>query len=314
MKLKKMTAVFIAAMMMGAGASAYTDMEENEASALLTRLGIISGYEDGSFRPDNTVTRAEAAVMAVKAIGFTDEDAAKYKDNMTSAEFRTDSRAKVTDFDDYDSAYWANAYIQLAMDNSIISGFDDNTFRPEETVTMAQLMTMLVGAVGYDTYAEATGGYPSGYLQWADVAGITEGLGSFNNDKKATRRDVMTAVKNMLEAPVCVIASYETAWDGRVVPMLEIKDGEGADFQSLLTKRYDIYTADTKITDPSARPLKVRLLSSVNFDDEKVEKGDNKTVSVKVDEKSAQYVKEKGEYKMYIHAADNEYELIYADK
>lgn len=308
-------ALAAAVLVSGFNAFAFTDMKDTEASVLLSRLGIISGYEDGSFRPDSEVTRAEAAAIVVRAIGWTnDEDIVNYRNEMNKPSFHASGDVTVSKFDDYDTSHWANVYIQLGIDNGFISGFDDNTFRPEEKVTMAQLITMLTSAVGYDTYAQASGGYPNGYLMWAASMGITEGLGSFDNNKNATRGDVLACVRNAMDAPVCVISAYETAWDGTVVPMMETKDGTGRDFQSLLTSRHYVYTADAKVTD-NGRTIKADLLSSINFDDKEVKEGDKLSVKISTNKNSSDDVKATGKYKMYIKVNDSDekdYELVYA--
>ena len=54
---------------------------------------------------------------------------------------------------------WAAKYIEIAVDDSIISGYEDNTFKPEQYVTYQELHRMIVSSLGYNLYAEQAGGY-----------------------------------------------------------------------------------------------------------------------------------------------------------
>lgn len=296
----------------------FTDMDDTEASVLLSRLGIISGYEDGTFRPDNEVTRAETAAIIIRALRDADEDFIEdYKKEITKPEFNANRDVSVSKFSDYSPSHWANVYIQLGIDNGFISGFDDNTFRPEDKVTVDQLLTMLVNAVGYKTYAEGAGGYPMGYRQWAMSTGI---MGSIEDIKKdiysgnATRKQVLECVRNAMDAPICVISSYETTWDGTIAPMMEIKDDVGADYQTLLTHMHSIYTVDAKVTDNS-KTIETDILNAVNFDDKEVKESNKLSVKLSTNKDSVNDITDTGKYKMFIRVNDSDekdYELIYA--
>lgn len=307
--------------------SQFTDMKDTEASVLLSRLGIISGYEDGTFRPDNEVTRAETAAIITRALRVADEEFIEnYKNEIVKPQFGADRDIVISKFDDYNPSYWANVYIQIGIDNGFISGFDDNTFRPEDKVTVDQLLTMLVNAIGYKTYADSVGGYPMGYRQWATSTGIATGIasagtmGSDENTKmsgynaNATRKQVLEFVRNAMDAPICVIDSYESTSDGKVTPMLVIKDSVGADYQTLLTHSHSIYTVYANVTDNS-KTIKADILPTVNFDDKEIKENDKLSVKINTNKNSSNDISGTGKYKMFIRVNDSDekdYELIYA--
>ena len=151
----------------------------NEAIIVLSEKGIIQGYDDGTFRPGNTVTRAEAAAILTR--GF-------YSDNIIK-----DERTTFSDVNEY---HWASGYIMLMVRKGIVNGFTDGTFRPNDEVTYGQLVKMLVCLLGYGDEAEAYGGYGvGGYMLAAQELLLTEGIYASFNDP-LTRGQVAQLVYN----------------------------------------------------------------------------------------------------------------------
>lgn len=91
--------------------------------------GIISGYEDGTFRPNTPLTRAQAAKILVLAAGWP----LVY--------------AQAQHFTDVDARHWAFPYIETAVVHNMISGYSDATFRPDLEVTRAQVAKMVDEAI-----------------------------------------------------------------------------------------------------------------------------------------------------------------------
>ncbi|MNM76787.1 Endoglucanase precursor [compost metagenome] len=91
----------------------------------LTEMGAISGYEDGSFRPDDSITRAEFLKIVVTALG------------LKASETRV--------FEDTDQ-HWAKDYISTAGALDIISGRSDKTFAPDEKITRQEMSVILARA------------------------------------------------------------------------------------------------------------------------------------------------------------------------
>ena len=94
----------------------------NKAVATLSRMGILSGYEDGSFRPNATVTRAEFAAMA--------------------ARFDTEAKPVDTPVTDL-TGCWAADEIAKAYGKGWVNGYGDNTFRPNGPITRAEAVTLI---------------------------------------------------------------------------------------------------------------------------------------------------------------------------
>ena len=86
--------------------------------------GIITGYADGTFRPDGEVTRAGAAIMIGRALDL-------------------DGEQRATRFSDVKADQKASGYIASAAEAGIIQGFPDETYRPNETVTRGQMAIFL---------------------------------------------------------------------------------------------------------------------------------------------------------------------------
>lgn len=155
----------------------------------LAERGVISGYEDGSFRPSRTVTRAEWAKIMVQAAGVQLNDNALYFTDMSNhwankyvnaaknyltgyadGSYRPDQattredvtvamvRLKGYDLSNVDYSYltkftdvesvsnYAKGYVAVAVQNNLISGFEDNTFRGQDTLTRAEAATLLYRA------------------------------------------------------------------------------------------------------------------------------------------------------------------------
>ena len=139
-------------------AATFTDVSESHdrytAINLLSSMDIITGFPDGSFRPDESVTRAQMAALISRMFNL--------------------PGANVTEkpFSDVEVEYWAASNIVAAKNRGIINGFPEGTFQPEAEVTYEQAVKMIVCALNYGTVAEKQGGYPGGYITQAEVAGV----------------------------------------------------------------------------------------------------------------------------------------------
>jgi hypothetical protein len=129
-----------------------------EAVNVLTQLGVINGYPDGTYRPDNIVTRAEMAVIVVSALGLAD-----YANGTSS-------------FSDM-GGHWSNGFVAYATSLGVIAGYPDGTFKPDKTVSYDEAATMLVAALGY-TPDSLVGTWPANYVTKAKTLGILDGIKS----------------------------------------------------------------------------------------------------------------------------------------
>ncbi len=166
--------------------------EYEEAVERLVALGIINGFEDGTYRPDEPVTRAQFAKIVVASLGV--GEAAQYA-------------AGSTKFADVAEDHWAAGYINVAVDVGVINGYPDGSFQPENRVTFAEAVKMIVAALGYTPKAEAMGGYPGGYLAVAAEAEITDGVNVVGT-LAADRGAVAVMIDNSLEVYLMEQKSY----------------------------------------------------------------------------------------------------------
>lgn len=148
-----------------------------EAIVKLAALDTIKGYEDGSFKPENTITRAELATIITFVLGL--QDAADL------------AKETPTRFSDVKTNEWYTGYINIAANENVIAGYPDGTFRPSENVSYSEAVTMLVNALGLKQVVDKSGGtWPSNYMSKASQLGITKVLSSVNGSAKAIRGDV----------------------------------------------------------------------------------------------------------------------------
>jgi hypothetical protein len=127
-----------------------------DAVNVLTELGVVTGYPDGTYKPDNIVTRAEMAVIVVSALGLAD-----YATGTSS-------------FSDM-AGHWSNPYVAYATSLGVIAGYPDGTFKPDKTVSYDEAATMLVAALGY-TPDSLSGTWPVNYVSKAKTLGILDGI------------------------------------------------------------------------------------------------------------------------------------------
>ena len=185
-------------------AASFTDVEDGsavaEATNVLSDLGILYGYEDGSFGPDKTITRAELVAVANRLQGLS--DAAK-------------AAGGVTAYTDVPADEWYAGDVNLATQMGVISGDGNGLFRPNDPVKYEEAVKMIVASLGYtQKYVEEKGGWPTGYLVIASEANVTKGL-SNTAGTEAPRGIVARLAFNALTSPRMVLSSY--ASDGTAV-------------------------------------------------------------------------------------------------
>jgi hypothetical protein len=179
----------------GFAAPKFSDINDEDVAKAVGRLSalkILDGYPDGTFKPDNTITRAEFAKIMVTALGVG-----------TAADYAKGT----TKFTDVPATHWASGYINVASDMGIIKGRGNGIFDPGAQVTYAEAITMIVRALGYEPKALALGGYPGGYLAIAAEKDITDGINVVNS-LAASRGDVAKMVDNSLEVPMMVQKTF----------------------------------------------------------------------------------------------------------
>ncbi|TDA69946.1 MAG: hypothetical protein D9V47_03965 [Clostridia bacterium] len=123
-----------------------------EAVTSLAASGIINGYPDGTFKPENSVTRAEFAKIIVYAMGQQDQVG-----------------PATEQFNDVGRNHWANAVIKVAVDKGYLRGRGKEAFAPGDKITGAEVVAILVRAAGLaGPEVEARG--PAWYSAYLDLA------------------------------------------------------------------------------------------------------------------------------------------------
>ena len=175
-----------------AGAKDFTDDEKityDEAIAVISEIGVVDGYPDGSFNPQATLTRGAAAKIICNLIlGPT-----------TAAELSADTAP----YSDVPTTHTFAGYIAYCQKEGIISGYADGTFKPAASLTGYAFMKMLLGALGYDQETEGYTGsnWSINVAKQALGIGLNDGLkGEFNGTKAVTREEACLYAFNTLKA------------------------------------------------------------------------------------------------------------------
>lgn len=170
-----------------------------DAVARLELLNVLKGYPDGSFKPENTITRAEFAAVAVRAKGL--------------AGVAEAAKGLPSGFSDVPAGHWAAGYVGVAGSTGIVNGIGGGLFAPNAPVKYEEAVTMLVRALGYEVSAQTKGGYPFGYLIVAkEIDLLDDVIGTMG--VPATRGMVAMLTDNALEIPMMVQVGFgtDTKW------------------------------------------------------------------------------------------------------
>ncbi len=136
---KFLCSILVACMLAPLAKASFTDVSEGyryyAAITFLEEHGIIEGYGDGTFKPDQNVTRAEALKIILLGSGIEIAESETYE----------------LPFSDLQNDVWYLKYINKAYSSGIVSGYDDNTFKPEQNINLAEVLKILLLANEADT-------------------------------------------------------------------------------------------------------------------------------------------------------------------
>ena len=231
--------------------AAYSDTEGKACEGavnVLSALGVVDGFTDGTYKPEQTVTRAQMAKLIVAALGV--------------SEYAT---AKNSSYTDMGSAQWAIPVVEYATNLGIINGVGNGKFAPNKTVTYEQVATMICRALGYTTASkEMNGTYPAVFVQKARALGILDDVQGYSIGTGANRGDCAIMLYNALE-----LAQVYADADGVTQPKNGTDNGkfQGKDGTGYLTmmgtlnkggySTYDI--VDEKDAEDSLTPIKTYI-------------------------------------------------------
>ncbi|AIQ50002.1 phosphoesterase [Paenibacillus sp. FSL R7-0273] len=180
--------------------TSFSDTDGHWGSSAITaavKLQIISGYENGSFRPNAQVTRAEFSAMIARAFGLAASPAA-------------------ADFTDTGSS-WAAGYIGALADKGIVTGYADGSFKPGATITRAEMVTILSRVLNFGVlesggsadFTDVSSNYwAAAAIKQAASARLVQGVSasSFAPGHNATRAEAVTLIIRALETDSSVKA------------------------------------------------------------------------------------------------------------
>ena len=171
------------------------DIDYKEAVDVISALGIVDGYSDGSFRPDGSLTRGAAAkIICNLVLGPTTASALS---------------ASTAPFKDVPTTNTFAGYITYCSQQGIISGYGDGTFRPTGSLTGNAFLKMLLGALGYDSSVEGYTGanWQVNVVKQAVGIGLDDGNDDFVGSRTVTRQEAALYAFNTLQA---TMVEYDT--------------------------------------------------------------------------------------------------------
>lgn len=176
-----------------AGTSTFSDIAEDndyaEAIDTLIALGVIDGYEDGTFKPEVSITRAEMAKLMVQLLGY---------GNLVTGQ--------KSDFADT-QGHWADQWIAIAAGRGIVIGTGGGNFTPESKVTYDEVLTMLVRGLGYTDGCNEIKNmtWPTNFKVKASELNITKNVDM--TTAEADRGGVAQAMRNALDQQMVKVNS-----------------------------------------------------------------------------------------------------------
>lgn len=197
---------------------------EQAISALLDK-NYISGYPDGTFKPDNPVTRAEFLKILTSVLNI------------------SPSTGGTSQFSDVSTDDWFFGYVVAAVEKGIVSGYPDGTFKPNNPITRQEAAKIIVKASGIDeTLVDAKGALfgikDAGEIaEWANAfvaTALDKGLmkgdpsGAFRPDASITRAETATIGYRLIPVAVAGTFIFGRGADSVKLDPADVTDGESA--------------------------------------------------------------------------------------
>ena len=181
-----------------ANASDFTDSDDityEEAADVMSAIGIIEGYEDGSFDPDGTLTREEAATLITRMLMGSNADRLGVEGSS---------------FVDVLTTRWSAPYIEYCYTVGIIDGNGDGTFTPAGTLTGYDFAKILLTALGYDSDKEGLVGtsWSINVAALAMEVGLDNGVEDMTWSSAITREQAAQMALNAIRTPM---VAYESS-------------------------------------------------------------------------------------------------------
>ena len=185
MNKRYLSLILVVVMLVSTFSVAFAAPTNNEKINWLVEKGIVKGDAGtGNLRLEDTISRAEASAMIARAQGL----------EVLAEGFKNTENQ----FKDVSTTHWANGYINVVASNDIVNGYPDGTFRPEDKITYAEIIKMLVvidsGILGKNPLVS----WEVPYITKALEVGILEGINIESYNNQAIRGTIFEMVYNLI--------------------------------------------------------------------------------------------------------------------
>lgn len=181
--MKKVVTLLISALMLFSMLPTNAFASLSYEAELLSDLSIMQGDPNGNMRYGDRVSRAECAKIVVAT--------SKYRDSVNTS-------IKRSAFKDVTAEHWAAPYVTVGIKYGLFKGYFDATFRPDNTVTYEEAITMLLRVLDY-TDEDFGDDWPYDHIDMAKKLGMLDGVAK-SIGQELTRRDISKMVYNTLKA------------------------------------------------------------------------------------------------------------------
>ena len=182
MKKRVLSALLAAALTLSLACPALAVTSRDDAAQALAALDIMTGDENGDLNLSAPVTRAEFVKMLMAASPISVGDV-----------------TYVSPYPDVPASHWAAPYVEAAVAAGYVTGYLDGTFRPANTITLAEGVVMALRLLGYSN-EDFSGSFPAGQMSMYKTLDLDEGIAIGQNDTMK-RQDAMYLFYNLLTAP-----------------------------------------------------------------------------------------------------------------
>lgn len=180
--MKKIISTILTTIMLFSAIPSMADWDNDEdIMSLLSELNIMVGDDDGNLRLDDHVSRAEFAKIAVSS---------------SSSKNTIASGIKISPFKDVTYQHWSAPYVKAAVSAGIAEGYVDATFKPDNTVSYEEALTMVLKVLGY-TSDDFGYSWPYGQIGLAENLELNQNVNA-NQGEALTRRQVANLIYNAL--------------------------------------------------------------------------------------------------------------------
>lgn len=155
-----------------------------EAITNLSERKVINGYPDGTYKPDNNVTRAEVIKIIVSAFDI------KLKEGSNVSFAFDDVKGK-----------WCEEFVKIGASNGLLKGYEDGTFRPDNNVTYGELSAIVCRVLGFDEVSKDSSDWAKLYMDYLEERGIFDNISTndFISINKARRDNVALVAYNAVK-------------------------------------------------------------------------------------------------------------------